>query len=761
MVPSILQHLTNVRKTKSGWTARCTAHDDQRSSLSVSVGDDGRTLVHCHAGCTPEAVVSAAGLRMSDLVSPNGNGKHHGTSKPRIVAEYDYRDEQRELLYQALRYEPKDFRQRRPGPGGGWVWNLDEVRRVLYQLPELIAADPGEWVLICEGEKDCDRLAAAGWVTTTNCGGAGKWRDEYSEHLRGRRVAILPDNDKPGRDHAAKVAAALAGIAAEIRVVDLPGLPDKGDVSDWLDAGGTVEDLRRLVDQAPPWEPAAGFGYGDKPKAAAPPWVPYPVEVLPEPIRSHVEGSAEAIGCDPAFVATAIIPSLAGAIGNSRVMLLKAGWEEPAVLWGCLVGDSGCQKSPALDAATRHVKRRQAAAIEAHQAERDEYDRQVEAYKLDLDDWKRTGRKNGAAPPEAPIEPVCKRSYVSDITVEGLALILAENERGELLVRDELSGWVNSFGEYKHGPGSDVANWLNIHGARDLVVDRKTGDKKTLYVRRAAVSICGGIQPGTLRRVLGTEHFENGLAARLLLAMPPRRKKRWTEAGIDQALDQRVEAVFDRLYGLEPEIRDGRPEPVVVGLSRDGKAAWVEFYDRHAERIADASGDEAAVLSKCEGAAARIALVLHLVRHAAGDPGAGDAVDDQDIRAGVRLAEWYADEALRVYGLFAETDEDRNRRRVVEFIQRHGGTVTARDLMRSSRKYSTADQAEAVLQDLVSAGLGSFDVSQPEHGPGRPARRFTLVDTVDVDTNSGNPRETPIVSTSAVSTGPEMEVFEL
>jgi len=657
-------------------------------------------------------------------------------------------------LYQVVRLKPKDFRQRTPAAGGGWEWKLGTVRRVPYRLPELISADPGEWVFIVEGERDVDGLRDRGLVATTNCGGAGKWRPEYNEYLRGRRVAILPDNDPPGRDHAAQVEAGLRGIAAEIKVVELPGLPEHGDVSDWLDAGNTVEDLRRLVDQA---ERKQATAIATKQRTPAPPWVPFPVETFPEPIRSYVEGAAEAIGCDPAFVATAILPALAGAIGNRRVVILKAGWTEPAVLWGCMVGYSGDLKSPALDAATRHVKRRQAAAMETYQQERDEYDRQVEEYKISLESWKKTGRKKGDPPPEAPASPVCERFYCADTTVEALGFILAENERGVLLVRDELAGWIGSFGEYKRGPGSDVANWLNIHGARDLVVDRKTGDRKTLYVRRAAVSICGGIQPGTLRRTLTPEYFEAGLAARLLLAMPPRRRKRWTEAGIDQALDGWVDEVFDRLYSLEPEVRDGRTEPVVVGLTQAGKAAWIEFYNRHAVRIADATGDEAAVLSKIEAAAARLALVLHLVRHAAGDPDVRDAVDDQDIQAGVRVAEWYAGEAFRVYGLFGESDEDRDRREIVEFIRRHGGTVTARDLMRSSRKYGTADQAEAVLQDLASAGLGSFDVSQPGPDGGRPVRRFTLVDAVDVDTTTKNTGEKGVVSTSTVSTGQESE----
>jgi putative DNA primase/helicase len=167
-----------------------------------------------------------------------------------IVAIYDYRDEASALLSQVLRYEPKDFRQRRPDGRGGWSWNLDSVRRVLYRLPELLAADPLRNVFLCEGEKDADRLAALGFVATTAPGGAGKWRPEFSNTLYGRCVVIVPDADEPGRKHAEAVARSLFGIAASVRVVALP----KGkDVSDWLDAGGTVRELKRLVAEEPEW----------------------------------------------------------------------------------------------------------------------------------------------------------------------------------------------------------------------------------------------------------------------------------------------------------------------------------------------------------------------------------------------------------------------------------------------------------------------------------------------------------------------------
>jgi hypothetical protein len=233
-----LHRFRNVKRGGEGWTAQCPVHNDERNSLSIRDGNDGKLLLFCHAGCSFEAIRSAAGI---------GNE----TSR-QIVSTYDYKDEAQTLLYQSVRYSPKGFMQRKPDGAGGWEYKLNGARRVLYRLSELLTADPDKTVFIVEGEKDADRLATHGLVATTNAGGAGKWRDEYSEHLRGRPVVIIPDNDEPGREHAAKVAKSLQGLAATVRVLELPDLPPKGDVSDWLDAGGTVEQLHALVESTSP-----------------------------------------------------------------------------------------------------------------------------------------------------------------------------------------------------------------------------------------------------------------------------------------------------------------------------------------------------------------------------------------------------------------------------------------------------------------------------------------------------------------------------
>ena len=140
--------------------------------------------------------------------------------------------------------------------GSAWVSGAPKGPKIPYRLPELLHAEH-ETVLIVEGEKDADNVAALGFTVTTNSCGAGKWTADLNQYFKDRDIYILPDNDEAGEKHAKQICESLAGTAREVRVVRLPGLGDKQDVSDWIKNGGTADDLARLMDAAPRFEAAA------------------------------------------------------------------------------------------------------------------------------------------------------------------------------------------------------------------------------------------------------------------------------------------------------------------------------------------------------------------------------------------------------------------------------------------------------------------------------------------------------------------------
>lgn len=264
-VERVVSQLKGVKPMSGGFAALCPSHKDRTASLSVKAGADGRVLLHCHAGCPPATILEAIGLSMSDLFTKpdltlsNGNGADPKAvhDRGKMVAKYDYTDADGKLLFQVCRYEPKGFAQRRP-ENGKWAYGLGELPRVLYHLPAVIeAVAMKKDVFLVEGEKDADTLSEMGYVATTNPMGAGKWRPEYTETLAGGSVIILPDNDEPGRLHAEIVAAELAQKGSTVKVVNLPNLPPKGDVTDYVKSSeDSMDRFWTIISNTPRWAPS-------------------------------------------------------------------------------------------------------------------------------------------------------------------------------------------------------------------------------------------------------------------------------------------------------------------------------------------------------------------------------------------------------------------------------------------------------------------------------------------------------------------------
>jgi hypothetical protein len=240
----LLARFERPQQSGAGWKALCPAHEDKNPSLSINQKED-LLLLHCHAGCTTGNVCEALGIKLADL---SVNGKQ----ARKIANTYDYQDENGVMLFQSVRYEPKSFSQRRPDGKGGWIGNLDGVRRVLYCLPGVASASE---VIVCEGEKDVETAWGMDFAATCNPMGAGtgKWKKEYSEALRGKNVTIIADADKAGRDHAQAVATSLHLVAASVKVLEMPSAKD---LTEWVERGGTRTALTEIISRAPIWKPA-------------------------------------------------------------------------------------------------------------------------------------------------------------------------------------------------------------------------------------------------------------------------------------------------------------------------------------------------------------------------------------------------------------------------------------------------------------------------------------------------------------------------
>src|SRR5262245_45069332 len=208
------------------------------------------------------------------LMAATTAAENEPPAKAHIAARYPYTDADGNLLYEVVRLEPKSFRQRRPDGKNGWVWSVKDCKRVVYRLADLLQY-PDASVFVCEGEKDADRVAALGHCATTVA--CGDWTEDCMKALANRDALILEDNDDAGRKKSYQAAQALHGVAKTVRIVRLPGLPDKGDVSDWLDADtGNAGKLADVCFDAPLWIPtmASPPTAPDKPAAPVAPLPP-------------------------------------------------------------------------------------------------------------------------------------------------------------------------------------------------------------------------------------------------------------------------------------------------------------------------------------------------------------------------------------------------------------------------------------------------------------------------------------------------------
>ncbi len=685
----LLDRLEEVEPEGESWLALCPAHDDTRPSLLVSQAEDGRLLLHCRSrNCEVEDILDRLGLKLSDL---------YPRAARRIVATYNYRDKRGKLLYQKVRYEPKAFHLRRK-KGRKWVYGSKGLSRIPYMLPELLKADPTKPVFITEGEKDADNLADLGLIATTNRDGAGKYDRHFLRYLIDRRVVILPDNDAAGLDHAQNLADTLAPFAEWVKVVQLPDLSEKGDVSDWLDAGGTKKRLLQLVKAAEPWKPGKSELSGCRVVGLSntPDVLPFPAEVFPDSIAEFIQREAEDLPCPPDLVAVPMLAALGVAIGNTIRLQAKPGFIEAPRIYSAMIARPGDRKSPALDRVT--------APLHAIQRELEtEYRQAFEEYEASLKE----------EPQDRPDKPIMRQLITTDSTIESMVQLLNQNPRGLLFKQDELTAWTRSMGQYKRTGGNDRQYWLSFWSGADQVINRK--GQSTLTIHNPFVCVTGGIQPDMLGELVDRQGRQDGFLHRVLIAYPDPVPVKWAET---PANDKPYREVILKLWGK------GNPTPKqTLQFTTTAKREWIKWIDSHHKELDSLSNNLRGVWSKFDGYSLRLLIIIHRCRYVTGETRSRN-IDRESVRRMVKLIDYFKSHARRVYDRIAKNGDQTRLGRAAQWIRERGGTATPRDVVRHGLiNCKNTSEAKKLLQDLAEAGYGK--ISQ---GKQRRSVIFTLSD---------------------------------
>jgi hypothetical protein len=443
--------------------------------------------------------------------------------------------------------------------------------------------------------------------------------------LLGDRLADLPVRDRQnalegflaGREDAAEIVLALADV-------DPTGSPPHPGPDDPVDD----------------WPP---LRFGELPGVE-----PFPVDVLPMPAARLVIEGAEAIGCPRDFVALPALAVAGGIIGRSISLFLKHNYFAGATIFASCVGPPSDGKTPALKAVAAAVRRIDK-SLEA------EHEQAMERWQEECSRDGPNGKKRKPPPPPKP-----QRIDIDDITMEALPLILADNPRGLLMIRDELTAFVMGMNQFKGGKGNDRANALKLWSGDAIKKDRVNHENNVpIRCPHPTLSIVGGMPPDMLGALLDPKGRADGFIDRFLLAYPdPRPVADWSERGIPEETIDDWSGLVARLWARPMNVKEGRPVPHVAHFTPEGKAAWRGHYDSHADEMnrADFPPQLRGPWGKLREYAGRLTLILACLDLAAdptAEPSDVPAVGPRIVDDAWRLVAYFKSHSRRVHAAIA------------------------------------------------------------------------------------------------------------
>ncbi|MCC7080111.1 MAG: DUF3987 domain-containing protein [Burkholderiales bacterium] len=777
MTPAaIADALGGARRDGAGYVALCPCHADTHPSLALHLGDDGRLLWHCRAGCPQDAI--------RDALAGRGllNGREHvpaprrapraataptAASAPIPEGEPDmtdtrmgapsdswcYRSAEGMPLYYVARYQTPAGKSIRPWTrdGSHWRQRAYPAPRPLYGLDRL-AARPDAPVLIAEGERCADAAhvaLGAEWVCITWAGGAAAVRKSDWTPLRGRRVLVWPDRDDPGRRAAEDIRRILPGAD----VLDVPG-DDGWDIADLLDAEG-AEAVRRYVaecarvaaparvdaariavmsDDADGWPEPAPLPSGLLPVAT------FSADLLPDPLRTWVADIAERTQCPPEYPAVGALVALGSVLGRRLAVRpkLRDDWHEFANLWGVVIGPPGVLKSPALAEALRPLRKLEAIAYEQHEHELGAWRADREAARIHRDaarDNARKAARKGMQFDAAALvlddeadEPQPRRYVVNDCTPEALGVVLARNPNGVLAYRDELAGLLASMD--REGMEGARQFYLSAYSAKEpYTFDRITRGRTR--IEACCVSLLGSSQPAVISRYIRdavTHAGGDGLLSRFSLLVWPDMPAQWRDVDRwpESAAREQVHALFERLDRLSPAAMGAEGEAEHVPYLRYDDAArelFLEWRTALEGRLRDPSSTEHPAfivhLAKYRKLVPALALLFHVA-----EVGSGAIAEPSVLRA-LAWAELLESHARRAYGAIAQANADGARALLAKL---RAGKLASPFVLRDAYRAAWAGLTDPEHVRHAAEMLAEYDYLRAEaiQTGGRPRVQYTL-----------------------------------
>jgi len=439
----------------------------------------------------------------------------------------------------------------------------------------------------------------------------------------------------------------------------------------------------------------------------------FPVDVFPDTIAEFVRKSAESINCPEDFIAIPMLSCFAMAMSNKRVVELKKGWREFAILYAAIVGRPGTKKSPALNKAILPLRRLQDEFSASYSIEKEKYEKEFEEFESEFQRWKSLSKSErlDAGTPIKPKTPIVKQLITSDATMEAITELMIKNSSSVLCYMDELAGWIKGMNQYKSSGGNEMEMWLKLWSAIFQIINRK--GKEPIFGNNPFVNVLGGIQPEVLDIFSGRD---NGLIDRILFAYPAEITPKVTDIEVPEVLDEKLISIFNRLFNahFKEETKSTEPEK-----SRFSPAAYNRFKDYvnntlYKEMVSyQMPYYLRGTWAKFPGYIARFALIIQGMNYGENKKNL-EEIDLDSLNKAIEITKYFMWNAKKVYAKLNASKIDRKVEMAERWINKNGGRASLREIYNHKvAGCKNTKQAKSLFEEMEDRELGIISEYQP------------------------------------------------